>query len=86
MAADRYHIQPYDGRITLFRVKEKSVGSLDDPYAIWWQLAAGGVDLHEISGDHLSMLKEPQVRWLAGELRECLNRSLVENELAEAAS
>jgi amino acid adenylation domain-containing protein len=85
-AADRYKIQPYQGRITLFRVREKSVGSLDDPYAIWWKLAAGGVDLHEISGDHLSMLKEPQVRWLAGELRDCLDRSVIENEMAEAAS
>jgi aspartate racemase len=85
-AADRYQVQPYDGQVSLFRVKEKSIGSLDDPYAVWWQMARGGVDLHEISGDHLSMLKEPQVRWLASELRQCLDRSLVEPEFAEAAS
>ena len=59
------------GRVTLFRVREKSVGSLNDPYAIWWRVAAGGVDLREISGDHLSLLKEPQVRLLAEELSDC---------------
>ncbi len=72
-AAAGYDVLPYDGQVTLFRVKEKSVGSLDDPYAIWWRVAAGGVDLREISGDHLSLLKEPQVRLLAEELNGALD-------------
>jgi amino acid adenylation domain-containing protein len=72
-AAAGYDVQPYDGQVTLFRVKEKSAGSLDDPYAIWWRVAAGGVDLREISGDHLSLLKEPQVRLLAEELNDALD-------------
>jgi thioesterase domain-containing protein/acyl carrier protein len=74
-AAAGYDVQPYDGQVTLFRVKEKSAGSLDDPYAIWWRVAAGGVDLREISGDHLSLLKEPQVRLLAEELNSALEHS-----------
>jgi len=74
-AAAGYAVQPYAGQVTLFRVKEKSVGSLDDPYAIWWRVAAGGVDLREISGDHLSLLKEPQVRSLAEELNRALDHS-----------
>jgi hypothetical protein len=40
-AAAGYNVLPYDGQVTLFRVKEKSAGSLDDPYAIWWRVAAG---------------------------------------------
>ena len=28
---------PYRGKVTLFRVREKSAGSLHDPYAIWWR-------------------------------------------------
>jgi len=75
-AAAGYSVQPYSGQVTLFRVAEKSVGSLNDPYAIWWKVAAGGVDLREISGDHLSLLKEPQVRLLAEELNDCLERSV----------
>ena len=74
-AAATYEVEPYDGVVTLFRAKEKSAGSLDDPYAIWWRVAAGGVDLREISGDHLSLLKQPQVRFLAEELVRALNES-----------
>ncbi len=80
-AAGDYDVKPYSGRVTLFRVKEKSVGSLHDPYAIWWRVAAGGVDLREISGDHLSLLKEPQVRLFAAELGDCLEQSLSESVL-----
>src|SRR5207245_11158757 len=74
-AAGDYEVQPYNGRVTLFRVREKSVDSLNDPYAIWWRMAARGVELREISGDHLSLLKEPQVRLLAQELTDALSQS-----------
>jgi surfactin family lipopeptide synthetase A len=83
-AAGAYDVQPYSGRVTLFRVKEKSVGSLNDPYAIWWRVAAAGVDLREISGDHLSLLKEPQVRFLGEELGDCLAQSSQERSLVAA--
>jgi thioesterase domain-containing protein len=82
-AAGNYDVEPYSGRVTLFRVREKSVGSLDDPYAIWWRVAAGGVDLREISGDHLSLLKEPQVRLLAEQLSDALNQPAQETSLVE---
>jgi amino acid adenylation domain-containing protein len=85
-AAGGYDVQPYSGQVTLFRVKEKSVGSLNDPYAIWWRVAAGGVDLREISGDHLSLLKEPQVRLLAEQLSSALERSTSESSLVEASA
>jgi len=80
-AADKYDVLSYHGRVTLFRVREKSVGSLNDPYGIWWRVAEGGVDLREISGDHLSLLKEPQVRFLAEELGKCLAETVTENSL-----
>jgi thioesterase domain-containing protein len=88
-AAAGYDVQPYAGQVTLFRVKEKSVGSLNDPYAIWWRVAAGGVDLREISGDHLSLLKQPQVRFLAEELNRALeasSNSPIESPLVAAGS
>jgi amino acid adenylation domain-containing protein len=85
-AAGLYDVEPYKGRVTLFRVKEKSVGSLNDPYAIWWRVAAGGVDLREISGDHLSLLKEPQVRFLGQELGDALAQSVNEGSLAVAGT
>jgi thioesterase domain-containing protein/aryl carrier-like protein len=78
-AAGDYDVQPYPGRVTLFRVREKSADTLNDPYAIWWRMAAGGVELREISGDHLSLLKEPQVRFLAEELADSLAHSSEES-------
>ncbi len=81
-AAGDYEVQPYPGRVTLFRVREKSADSLNDPYAIWWRMAEGGVELREINGDHLSLLKEPQVRFLAEELADCLAHSVGEESLA----
>ena len=83
-AAGKYQIQPYSGRVTLFRVREKSAGSLNDPYSIWWRVAREGVELREINGDHLSLLKEPQVRFLAQELADCLNQSAKETSLVSA--
>jgi thioesterase domain-containing protein/acyl carrier protein len=83
-AAGEYDVQPYKGRVTLFRVREKSAGSLNDPYSIWWRMAANGVELREIGGDHLSLLKEPQVRFLAGELAEALAQSVQEDSLVSA--
>lgn len=83
-AAGDYEVQPYPGRVTLFRVREKSADSLNDPYAIWWRMAEGGVELREINGDHLSLLKEPQVRFLAEELADCLAHSVGEESLAIA--
>ncbi len=82
-AAGNYDVLPYQGRVTLFRVREKSVGSLNDPYAIWWRVASEGVDLREISGDHLSLLKEPQVRLLAEQLSDALSQSVPERALVE---
>lgn len=83
-AAGDYDVLPYSGRVTLFRVREKSAESLNDPYAIWWRVAAEGVELREINGDHLSLLKEPQVRFLAEELADCLARSAKERDLISA--
>jgi len=85
-AAASYEIQPYNGRVTLFRVREKSVDSLNDPYAIWWRMAARGVELREISGNHLSLLKEPQVRFLAEELADALSQSVSQNSLLSASA
>ena len=40
----------------------------------WGFLAENGVELHNVPGDHNTMLHEPNVRILAGKIRECLNK------------
>jgi thioesterase domain-containing protein len=48
------------------RISDKDLG--------WSRLARGGVDVRMISGTHETLLREPHVRVLAGELKEFIAR------------
>nr|QEO74560.1 condensation domain-containing protein [uncultured bacterium] len=50
--------------------------SLTDPTSGWGALAAGGVEVHEVPGDHYSVLRGPHARALAGRLRACAESTL----------
>jgi hypothetical protein len=39
-------------------------------------MALGGVEIHEVPGDHLSMFQEPHVQVLAEKLRACIDKAL----------
>jgi thioesterase domain-containing protein len=65
-----YKPEPYAGRMTIFRAAENV---FDSPQAIetglgWKQVAAGGFDLVEVQGNHLSILEEPGVNDVAAAL------------------
>ena len=47
-------------------------------YQGWGRLAAGGLEIEEVPGDHISVLEEPHVRSLAERLRVCLEKAQVE--------
>jgi aspartate racemase len=77
--ADRDYVrQVYPGRVTLFRATEQPEAFRDHPHLGWDGLAAGGLEIHEVPGDHESTVKEPHVRALAQELRACLERAQTE--------
>jgi thioesterase domain-containing protein/acyl carrier protein len=71
LAAQQYHPQPFDGRVTLFWAS-KDLRAKFDMIEGWETLARGGMELHEISGTHLDMIKEPHVADLAKQLNACL--------------
>jgi aspartate racemase len=71
-ALKSYRPQTYTGRLTLFRAGMQPFFSSHDPYKGWSRIAAGGIEVRNIPGNHLSMLQEPHVQVLAKELRECL--------------
>ena len=77
-AVKSYQVKPYNGRITLLRTVESS-GPVDMG---WAPLAKGGVEIHEVPGNHYNMVKEPHVAHLARELAQVievgLRRSAVE--------
>ena len=68
-AAYRYAPQPYVDRITLFRSEEQSVSN---DATLGWSTLATEIQLHQIPGNHLSLLKSPHVQTLAEQLRQYL--------------
>jgi thioesterase domain-containing protein len=48
---------------------------LDDPGGGWQKYAGGGIEIHEVDGDHGNILNEPQVRQLAAKIRARVDQS-----------
>jgi thioesterase domain-containing protein len=69
-----YTPQTYPGRVTLLRAAERADSF--DPILGWDSLAAGGVKVYTVPGDHYTLLKEPNVQVLAERLRTCLDEIL----------
>jgi len=71
-----YALQPYPGKITLMRALDvrKTVSSRRDSTLGWHSLAGGGLEIHDVPGDHISMFEEPNVRTLAETLKGVLLR------------
>jgi thioesterase domain-containing protein len=53
--------QVYGGKITLFRAKIRTVEGYFAPSGGWSGLASGGVDVYDITGDHLKMILQPEI-------------------------
>jgi len=73
-AEEEYAPGPYSGKITLFR-PHRDFSGFDDYQMGWGELAAGGVETHELRNYPHGMLVEPFVRQLAKEMEACLNRA-----------
>jgi hypothetical protein len=71
MARRNYVPQVFGGRVTLFWASEDLRASFDLVEG-WQTLAGGGMDVHEVSGSHLDIIKEPHVAELAVTLQNCL--------------
>jgi len=82
-AGNNYRMQPYPERILLFSASDKGLRGLDNSSGGWLKYALGGLELHEIDGDHGNILNEPNVRLLAADLRKCLDRAQKNRSEAE---
>jgi thioesterase domain-containing protein/acyl carrier protein len=74
-AGARYVTQAYSGPVVLFRASKKSLRGVDDPYAGWKNLAIGGLEIHEITGDHVGIVTGPRARILARHLEAHLEQA-----------
>jgi amino acid adenylation domain-containing protein len=69
VAPARLHdVSPLDGAITLFRTPGQRAHFRRDPAKGWGRRTTAGVDIHILTGDHFSLLREPLVRTVAQEL------------------
>jgi aspartate racemase len=80
LAAQSYAPKLYAGRVTVFSSSEKGMVEYYDPQVIWGPLAGGGVQVHTIPGDHVTMIEEPHVRVLAQKLKVCLDATAPTSE------
>jgi thioesterase domain-containing protein len=71
-----YQPKAYPHRVTLFFSDEvRNARGRRELTMGWDKLAAGGVEVHEIPGDHLSLLRAPHVQTLARKLEDCIDRA-----------
>ncbi|MBK1986127.1 amino acid adenylation domain-containing protein [Sphaerospermopsis aphanizomenoides BCCUSP55] len=71
-AHKNYEPKVYGGKVVFFKAMDHS-----PEYAVylekWQELAAGGLEVHDVPGNHDSILSEPNVSVLAEKLRDYLN-------------
>jgi thioesterase domain-containing protein/acyl carrier protein len=73
-AARNYVPKVYPGKVTLFLASADLTAAYDLKEG-WEALAGEGLEVHEIEGDHINIIKEPFVGQLAAELTSCLDKA-----------
>ena len=84
LAAGEYVPRIYDGRVALFWAS----GDLTTAYDLldgWLVLASGGIEVHEIPGNHIDIIREPHVRSLAEKLSACMEGAPEQSTAVRAA-
>ncbi|MEM9447038.1 MAG: amino acid adenylation domain-containing protein [Cyanobacteria bacterium P01_E01_bin.6] len=69
-----YTLQIYPGKITLIKATEQPSGISSNPDFGWHKYAQSGVEVHEVPGDHFSIMTTPYVKDLAKRLNFCLTK------------
>jgi aspartate racemase len=73
-AAKCYRPPIYPGSVTVFRARPPDARPPVSTLG-WSRVAMGGVEVHDVPGEHLSIMHEPHVEELANQLRGCLQRA-----------
>ncbi|HEX3966891.1 MAG TPA: condensation domain-containing protein [Edaphobacter sp.] len=72
LAQRNYRKTPFPGRLTLFRASKQEEGIPSDNG--WGPIFSGGIEVHEIPGDHWEVLSEPGIDVLAKSIGKSLSR------------
>jgi thioesterase domain-containing protein len=77
-ARRRYKLIPFSGKIDLFRAEHQPPSDLfeEDPLLGWNGMAEGGIEVHQLPGDHIMYLQEPVIAAVvAAQLGACLEQA-----------
>ncbi|HEY4973443.1 MAG TPA: hypothetical protein VII41_07535, partial [Steroidobacteraceae bacterium] len=72
-AIGSYRPKAFSGFVTVFRAMDRSQTGTYGRTLGWKRLAAGGIRVIDIPGDHGTILKGDGVRALAANLRQCID-------------
>lgn len=70
-----YRIQPYDGVIHVFKAKKRLYYIEDREFLGWKKFALRGLHIHDVPGDHATMLLPPNDKEFARILQKALDES-----------
>jgi thioesterase domain-containing protein len=73
VAARNYKVKPVSQKLTLFRAAKQADRSIPSDNG-WSPIFQGGVEIHEIPGDHWQVLSVPGIDVLAKSIHGCLSR------------
>ncbi|HEY0789842.1 MAG TPA: amino acid adenylation domain-containing protein [Chthoniobacterales bacterium] len=71
-----YRPRPFNGKITLFRALMVPDGYEYEAEMGWTGLAAQGIEIHDVPGDHFTIFHEENVPMLAEKLSACIEAAL----------
>jgi amino acid adenylation domain-containing protein len=70
---DRYHLKPQNIEVDLFRAKDNLEYKLDSTHMGWKKAALKGVNIHNVPGNHLSIVDPPNDKVLARMIQDILD-------------
>ena len=71
-ALQSYRPEASSTRVTLLKAGEQEVA---DETMGWGALTSGEIEIHRVPGNHFTIVREPNVRSLAEQLADCINRA-----------
>lgn len=71
---NRYHLKPQKIEVDLFRAKDDNTYKLDATHLGWEKIALNGVNIHNISGNHLDIIAPPNDKVLAKMIQDILDK------------
>jgi amino acid adenylation domain-containing protein len=76
MCAEASYVpKSYPGALKLFWCSGWAFRAYQDTRLAWGEIAAGGLEVHVVPGNHISMMEPPNVEVMAAKLSKCLEKS-----------